>query len=170
MLDVCCDLSRYVEYVAMVKAGNECQPQPACRHTVTYATLVCYAGVSFQSLNTLPAEHETCNASVVIWSGGNGARRAPRNATLHSLSAYSQDLLFTAQSLKAVCIESRKESCPPSMHGSSHHVWSLPALHAQPLHAQEPTLRAILFEYCLNTVLKIAEILSRKLSPSPHCM
>ena len=69
MLDVCCDLTPREEYVVMVKTRNECQPQPTCRHTVTSATMVCYAEVMFQSVNTLPAEQETSNASVVIWSG-----------------------------------------------------------------------------------------------------
>ena len=77
MLDVCCDLTRCDN----VRAGNECQAQPACRHTVTSASLVCYAGVSFQSLDTLPAEHETCNASVVIWSGGT--EHAEHHGTQH---------------------------------------------------------------------------------------
>ena len=40
------------------------------------------------SVNTLPAEHET--------SLRNGAHRASQNVTVHRLSAYSQDLLFTA--------------------------------------------------------------------------
>ena len=48
---------------------NACQPQSACRHTVTSAAVACYADVLFQSVNTLPAEHETSNASVVVWSG-----------------------------------------------------------------------------------------------------
>ena len=30
--------------------------------------MVCHEEVLFQSVNTLPAEHETSNASVVIWS------------------------------------------------------------------------------------------------------
>ena len=61
--------TRCDEYVVMVKTGNECQPQPTCRHTVTSATMACCAEVLFQSANTLLAEHETSNASVVIWSG-----------------------------------------------------------------------------------------------------
>ena len=46
------------------------------------------------SVNTLPAEHETSNAFVVIWSE-DGAHRASQNVTVHRLSAYSQNLLFT---------------------------------------------------------------------------
>ena len=42
------------------------------------------------SVNTLPAEHETCNALVGIWSG---AHRASQNVTVHRLSAYSQRLV-----------------------------------------------------------------------------
>ena len=33
MLDVSCGHTRCDEYVVMVKTGNECQPQPTCRHT-----------------------------------------------------------------------------------------------------------------------------------------
>ena len=51
----------------MVKAGYECQPQSSCRHTVTFATMVSYAEVLFQSSFSL-AEHETSKALVVIWS------------------------------------------------------------------------------------------------------
>ena len=65
---------RQIEYIVMVKAGYECQPESACRHTVTFASMVCYAEVLFQSsyvlvsVSTLPAEHETFNALVGIWS------------------------------------------------------------------------------------------------------
>ena len=52
MVDVCCDLTRRDEYVEMVKTGNECQPQPTCRHTVNSATVDCYAEVLFQSVDT----------------------------------------------------------------------------------------------------------------------
>ena len=65
----------------MVKTGNECQPQPTCRHTVNSATMDCHAEVLFQSVNTLPAEHETSNASVVIWSGGT--EHAEHHGTQH---------------------------------------------------------------------------------------
>ena len=69
MLDVCCDHTRCDEYVVMVKTEKKCHLQTTCHHTVNSATMDCYAEVLFQSVNTLPREHETSNASVVIWSG-----------------------------------------------------------------------------------------------------
>ena len=65
---------RQTEYIAMVKAGNECQ------HTAYMSSHgnLCYDGplrgslipvkFLFVSVNTLPAERETSNALVGIWS------------------------------------------------------------------------------------------------------
>ena len=52
----------------------------------------CSSQVSTQDEYTLPAERETSNALVVVWSG-NEARHGSRNVTLHRqrLSAYSRD-------------------------------------------------------------------------------
>ena len=74
MLDVCCDLTSYDEYVALVKAGNECQPTA---HMSSHGNL--YNGGLLRGsvvpvkfllvlLNTLLAEPESHNALVVIWS------------------------------------------------------------------------------------------------------
>ena len=53
----------------------------------------CSSQVSTRDEYTLPAERETPNALVVVWSG-NEARHGSRNVTLHRLrlSAYSRDL------------------------------------------------------------------------------
>ena len=75
--------------------------QPTCRHTVTFATMVCYAEVLFQSSFSL-CRSTRCLRIMrhpTLWLGHglrNGARRASRNVTVHRLGAYSQDLLFTA--------------------------------------------------------------------------
>ena len=99
--DVCMFLCRmvstYDEYIAMVKAGNECQPTAFMSLHGNIAIVVCCAEVLFQSnfslvsLNTLPTEHEISHALVVVWPHENGARRVPRNLTRHRprLSAYS---------------------------------------------------------------------------------
>ena len=94
MLDVCCDATRYNEYVAMVKTANECQ----LTHYMSSHGKSCYGGLLRGSvvpakfllvlLNTLLVEDETSNASVVVWSG-NGARCVSRDVTLYRLSAYS---------------------------------------------------------------------------------
>ena len=75
MLDVSCDPALYDEYIAMVKAGNEC-------HLTAYMSLhgnLRHCGLLrgsdvpakflLVSLATLLAEHETSNASFVVWSG-----------------------------------------------------------------------------------------------------
>ena len=79
--DVCCDPTLCHEYIAMVKAGNECQ-------LTAYVSLhgnLCFGGLLrgivfpvtflFVSLNTLPVEHETSNALVVVRSGERSTLR-----------------------------------------------------------------------------------------------
>ena len=102
----------------MVKAGYECHPQSTCRHTVTFATMVRYAEVTpvkfFRvSVNTLPAEHETSNVLVVIWSedrttpSSTERDSAQTERVLTRLAAHLHD--------SRVYPESRKECCTPSM-------------------------------------------------------
>ena len=92
---------RQIKYIAVVKAGYECKPESTGRHTVTFVTMVCYAEVLFQSRFSL-CRSARCLRNMRLptrWLGSglrNGAHRASQNVTVHSLSAYSQDLLFTA--------------------------------------------------------------------------
>ena len=85
----------------MAKAGSECQPESTCRHTVTFATMVCYAEVLFQSSFSM-CRSTRCLRNMRLptrWLGSglrNGAHQASQNVTVHRLSAYSQLLLFTA--------------------------------------------------------------------------
>ena len=94
MLDVCCDPTLHDEYIAMVKAGNECQFIVTCRCTVTFATAVCCAEVYFQQSFSL-CRSTRCLRNMRhptrwLWYGlGNGARCVSRNVTLHGLSAYT---------------------------------------------------------------------------------
>ena len=87
MLDVCCDPTLCDEYIAIVKAGNECQ-------LTVYMSLhgkFCYgcllrgsvvpAKFLLVSLNTLPAQHETPNVLVVVWSGEQSALRITERDT-----------------------------------------------------------------------------------------
>ena len=74
MLDVCCIITSSDEYLAVIKTGNECQLQ-GC---MLLPSKLCYGGLLDEtvvpakfllvSLNTLPEEHETPNALVVVWS------------------------------------------------------------------------------------------------------
>ena len=64
---------RQSEYIVMVKTGYECQPEPACRHTVTMllwlvAQKCCSSQVSPWVSDTLPTEPEF-NALVAGWCG-----------------------------------------------------------------------------------------------------
>ena len=83
-----------IEYIVMVKAGYECQPESTCRHTVTFATMVCYAEVLFQSSFSL-CRSTRCLRNMRLPTRGlrsrlrNGAHRASQNVTVHRLSAYS---------------------------------------------------------------------------------
>ena len=49
MLDVCCVLTSYDEYIAMVKTGNECQPSAYMLLLGEFSTVVCCAEVLFQT-------------------------------------------------------------------------------------------------------------------------
>ena len=75
-------VSTYDEYIAMVKAGNECQPTAYMSLHGNIAIVVCCAEVLFQSsfslvsLKTLTTEHETSHALVVVWPHENGADTA----------------------------------------------------------------------------------------------
>ena len=71
-----------VEYVAIVKAGNECQPTAYmsshgkfCDSSLLRENVVQVKFLLVSLLNTLLAEPESHNALVVIWSG---ERRTPR--------------------------------------------------------------------------------------------
>ena len=70
-------------------------------HTVTFATMVCYAEVLFQTSFSL-CQSTRCLRNMRLpthWLGSglrNGAHRASQNVTVHRLSACSKDLLFTA--------------------------------------------------------------------------
>ena len=87
MLDVCCDPTSYNEYIAMVKTGNECQ----LTDYMSQHGNLCYSGLLRGSvvpakfllvlLGTLPAEHETSNALVVVWSGGRSTLRITERDT-----------------------------------------------------------------------------------------
>ena len=62
MLDVCCVLTTYDEYIAMAKTGNECQLSACLLLLGKFAVVVCCAEVLFQPsffhvVNTLPAEY-----------------------------------------------------------------------------------------------------------------
>ena len=48
MLDVCCVLTSYDEYIAMVKTGNECQLAAYMLLLGNFASAVCCAEVLFQ--------------------------------------------------------------------------------------------------------------------------
>ena len=77
MLDVCCDPTLYDEYIAMVKAGNECQ----LTYYMSPHGNLCYGGLlrgSVVPANTLPVEHETSNAFVVVWPGERSTRSTTR--------------------------------------------------------------------------------------------
>ena len=68
MIDVCCDPTLYDEYIATVKAGNECQ-------LATFATAVCCAEVLFQpsfSLSRLTRSERPPNELVTFRRGGGG--------------------------------------------------------------------------------------------------
>ena len=94
MLDVCRDPTLDNGYTAMVQTGNECQ----LTDYVSSRGKNCCGGLLrgsvvpakflFVLLNTVPAEDETSNALVVVWSG-NRARSVSRDVTLHRPSAYS---------------------------------------------------------------------------------
>ena len=91
---------RQIEYIVVVKAGYDCQLESTCRHTVTFATMVCYAEVLFQSSFSL-CRSTRCLRNMRLptcWfgSGLKNAHRASQNVTVYRLSAYSLDLLFTA--------------------------------------------------------------------------
>ena len=86
MIHVCCDPTLYDEYIAMVKAGNECQ-------LTVYMSLhgdLCHGGLLrgsvvpskflLESLNTLPVEHETSNALIAVWSGERSTLRITERA------------------------------------------------------------------------------------------
>ena len=99
MLDVFCEVTAYEERTAMVETGNE-RPHTAymsLHGNLCYKKSVtqkcCPSQVSARDEYTLPAERETPNALVVVWSG-NEARHGSRNVTLHRLrlSAYPRDL------------------------------------------------------------------------------
>ena len=82
MLDVCCDLTPYDEYVAVVRARNECQPTAYmsshgkfCHSSLLRENVVQAKFLLVSLLNTLLAEPESDNALVAIWSG---ERRTPR--------------------------------------------------------------------------------------------
>ena len=74
MLDVCCIITSSDEYLSVIKTGNECQLQGY----MLLPSELCYGGLLDESvvpakcllvsLNTLPEEHETPNALVVVWS------------------------------------------------------------------------------------------------------
>ena len=104
---------RQTEHIVLVKAAYECQPESTCRHTVTFATMVCYAKVLFQTNFSL-CRSTRCLRNMrrpTRWLGSglrNGAHRASQNVTVHRLSAYSQDLLFTAHLMTAVCIKPKE--------------------------------------------------------------
>ena len=86
----------------MVKAGYECQPESTRRHTVTFAKMVCYTEVLFQTSFSL-CRSTRCLRNMRLpthWLGSgprNGAHRASQNVTVHRLSACSKDLSFTAR-------------------------------------------------------------------------
>ena len=87
MLDVCCDPTLYNEYIAVVETGNECQ----LTDDMSSHGKNCYGGLLrgsvvtamflLVSLSTLPAEHETSNVSVVVWSGDGSTLRITERDT-----------------------------------------------------------------------------------------
>ena len=81
MLDVCCDPTLYNEYIAVVETGNDCQLTDYmssrgknCHGGLLRGSVVT-AMFLLVSLSTLPAEHETSNVSVVVWSGERSTLR-----------------------------------------------------------------------------------------------
>ena len=83
MLDVCCDLTPYDEYVAVVRAGNECQPTAYmsshgkfCNSSLLRENVVQAKFFLVPLLNTLLAEpesHTRVGCDMV-----SGERRTPR--------------------------------------------------------------------------------------------
>ena len=129
---------RQSEYIVMVKTRYECQPEPTCRHPVpmllwSVARKCCSSQVPSVVCGTWDVQRVGC---CMVWQ--NRARCAARKVTVHRLSAYSQDLWFTAH-----LHESRlypkpwKEWCTPSMKWSSRPVLSSLAFHA---HSHGPLL------------------------------
>ena len=87
MLDVWCDPTLYDEYIATVKAGNECQ---LTAHMSLHRNFCCGgllrgsvvpAKILLVSLDSLPVEDETSNALVVPWSGQRSTLRVTERYT-----------------------------------------------------------------------------------------
>ena len=101
MLDHCLFPRRMRSALQWSRPETNVSMQPTCRHTVTFAATVCYTEVLFRSSFSL-CRSTRCLRNLRLptrWLGSglrNGAHRASHNVTVHRLSAYSQDLLFTA--------------------------------------------------------------------------
>ena len=131
---------RQIECIVMVKAAYECQPESTCRQTVTFATMVCHAEMLFQSSFSL-CRSTRCLRNMrrpTCWLGSglrNGAHRASQNVTVHRLSAYLQDLLFTAHLRDSRLYQAKraKKNCARHPCIDRPTFLSSLAVHAQPI-------------------------------------
>ena len=113
MLDVCYDPTSYDECTAMVETGNECEH---AAYMSSHGKL-CYCGLFrgsvvpakflFGLFDTLPAEHETSNALVGLWSGERSTMRTAERDMVQTERAFSKDS-FDTSFMFAVCIKMRQ--------------------------------------------------------------
>ena len=121
MLDVCCIITSSDEYVAVIKTGNECELQnymllpSKLRYGGLLDETVVPAKFLLMSLNTLPEEHETPNALVVVWSLELSTLRITDRDTAQTERILIVTHLWTAVWLLPLYPESRKE-CLHTIH------------------------------------------------------
>ena len=105
----------------MVETGSECQrtaymsPHVKTLLRRSNAWKCCSSQVPLGLFNTLPAEHETSNTLVGLWSGERSTLCTTERDTAQTERALLEESLDTSSGI-AVCIQAKEVLRTPSTH------------------------------------------------------